>query len=46
MKKAKKLFNEWKVKLVNDVHDPCWTMTFLQFVVVYGFFVWIECQWM
>lgn len=36
-KKAKRLFSLWKVNLVNDVHESCWTMAFLQFVAVYDF---------
>jgi hypothetical protein len=43
-KKAEKLFNEWKVNLVNDVHEPSchepsWDMAFLQFAAVFGFLV-------
>ncbi|CAK8538891.1 unnamed protein product [Lathyrus sativus] len=36
-KKAKRLFNEWKVNLMNENSEPCWTLAFLQFVAVYGF---------
>ncbi|GAU28397.1 hypothetical protein TSUD_257250 [Trifolium subterraneum] len=37
--KAKNLFDEWKVNLVNEVHEPSWAMAFLQFSAVYGFLV-------
>lgn len=36
-KKAKRLFNEWKVNLMNENSEPSWTLAFLQFVAVYGF---------
>lgn len=34
-KKAKRLFSEWKVNLVNEITEPGWTMAFLHFVAAY-----------
>ncbi|KAI5388679.1 hypothetical protein KIW84_074375 [Lathyrus oleraceus] len=36
-KKAKRLFNEWKVNLMNENSEPSWTLAFLHSVVVYVF---------
>ncbi|CAI8584273.1 unnamed protein product [Vicia faba] len=36
-KKAKRLFNEWKVSMVNENPEASWAMAFMQFVAVYGF---------
>ena len=36
-KKAKRLFNEWKVNLMNENSEPSWTLAFLHSVAIYVF---------